>query len=59
MLALAKKVTGSPAQISLPNAVEVTVKVGTGVINMLKAAESSLQPAGAAAVKRSYTRTVT
>ena len=53
MLALAKKVTGSSSQISLPNTEEVTVKVGTGVINMLKAAESSLHPAGAAAVNRS------
>ena len=41
--ALAKKVIESPSQISLPKAVEVTVKVGTGVINMLIASETSLQ----------------
>ena len=50
MEALAKKVIASPVHISLPKAVEVTVMVGTAVTNMLIASDTSLHPAGAAAV---------
>ena len=57
--ALAKNVTASPSHISLPRAVDVTVKVGTGVITILIASESAEHPAGAEAVSRSYTLTVT
>ena len=56
---MAKKVIASPSQISSPNAVDVTVKVGTAVIKILIGAESAEHPAGAAAVFWSYTLTVT